>query len=57
MIVVDVIISCLLFVFSQSRAKVSAVFTKVSDMALTPFDLACCSLSVVWFFFVLNISK
>ena len=27
--IVDVIISCHLFVFSQSRAMVSAVFTKV----------------------------
>ena len=35
----DITISCRSFVFSQSRAKVSAGLTKVSDLAVAAFDL------------------
>ena len=34
----DVTISCRTFLFGQSRAKVSAGFTKVSSLAVVPFD-------------------
>ena len=37
---VVVTISCRSFVFSQSRAKVSAGFTNVSGLAVSAFDLA-----------------
>ena len=37
---VVVTISCRSFAFSQSRAKVSAGFTNVSDPAVATFDLA-----------------
>ena len=46
-VIVDVTISCHSFMFSQSRAKVSAGFTNVSDLAVAAFDLAYCSLSVL----------
>ena len=45
--IVDVTISCHSFMFSQSRAKVSAGFTNVSDLAVAAFDLAYCSLQSV----------
>ena len=38
-VVVDVTISCRSFVFSQSRAKVSARFTDVSGLAVAAFHL------------------
>lgn len=38
-VIVDATISCRLFVFIQLRAKVSAGFTKESDMAVAAFDL------------------
>ena len=46
--IVDVTISCLSFVFSQSRAKVSVGFTDVSGLPVAAFDLVC-SLSVFGF--------
>ena len=46
-VIVDVTISCHSFVFSQSRAQVSAGFTNVSDLAVAAFDPAYCSLSVL----------
>ena len=45
------------FVFGQSRATVSAGFTNVSSLAVAAFDLVYCSLSVLRFVFVLDISK
>ena len=56
-VIADVTISRRLFAFGQSRAKVSAGFTNVSSLALAPFDLLYCSLSVLRFVFVLDISK
>ena len=55
--IVDVTISCPLFVFGQSHAKVSAGFTNVSSLAVTAFDLVYFSLSVLWYVSVLDISK
>ena len=45
------------FVFGQSRASVSAGFTNVKSLAVAAFDLVFCSLSVLQFDFVLDISK
>ena len=45
------------FVFGQSRAKVSAGFTNVRSLAVAAFDLVHCSLSVLRFVFVLDLSK
>ena len=56
-VTVDVTISCHLFVFSQLRAKVSASFTNVGSLAIAAFDLVYCSLSVLQFVFVLDISR
>ena len=56
-VLVDVNISFRSFVFSQSRAKVSASFTNVSGPSVAEVDLVCCPLSVFRFVFVLNISK
>ena len=44
-------------VFGQSHAKVSAGFSSVRSLAVAAFDLVYCSLSVLWFVFVLDISK
>ena len=44
-VVFDITISCRSFVFSQSRAKVSAGLTNVSGPAVAVFDL-CIVLSV-----------
>ena len=44
------------FVFGQSCAKVSAAFSNVKSLAVAAFDLVYCSLSVLWFVFVLDIS-
>ena len=55
--IVDVSISRRSFVFSQSRAKISAGFTNVSSLAVAAFDLVYCSLSVLRFVFFLDISK
>ena len=56
-VIVDVIISRRSFMFSQSRAKVSAGFTNVGSLEVAAFDLVYCSLSVLRFVFVLDISK
>ena len=56
-VIVNVTISLRSFVSGQSRAKVSAGFTNASSLALAPFDLLYCSLSVLRFVFVLDISK
>ena len=50
-VIVDVTISCRSFVFSQSRAKVSAGLTNVSSLAVVAFYLVNCSLSVLQFVF------
>ena len=54
--IVDVTISSRLFVFGQSGANVSARFTNVSSLAVAGFDLVYCSLSILRFVFVLDIS-
>ena len=56
-LIVDVAIPRRLFVFGQSRAKVSAGFIDVRSLAVAEFDLVYCSLSVLRFVFVLDISK
>ena len=56
-VLVDITISRHSFVFSQSRVKVSTHFTNVSSLAVIAFDLVYCSLSVLRFVFVLDISK
>ena len=56
-VIVDVTIPRRSFVFGQSRAKVSAGFTNVRSLAVAAFDLVYCSLSVLRFVFVLDISK
>ena len=56
-VIVDVNIPRRSFVFGQSRAQVSAGFTNVRSLAVGAFDLVYCSLSVVRFVFVLDISK
>ena len=57
-VIVDITISHRLFLFGQSRAKVSASFTSVSSLAVAAFDLVVYpSLSVLWFVFVLDRSK
>ena len=54
---VDVTIPRRSFVFGQSHAKVSARFTNVRSLAVASFDLVYCSLSVLRFVLVLDISK
>ena len=56
-VIVDVTIARRSFVFGQSPTKVSAGFTNVSSLAVAAFDLVYCSLSVLRFVFVLDISK
>ena len=56
-VIVDVTIPRCSFVFGQSRAKVSAGLTNVRSLAVAAFDLVYCSLSVLRFVFVLDISK
>ena len=56
-VIVDVTIPGRSFVFGQSRAKVSAGLTNVRSLAVAAFDLVYCSLSVLEFVFVLDISK
>ena len=56
-VIVDVTIPRRSFVFDQSRAKVSASFTNVRSLAVASFDLVHCSLSVLPFVFVLDISN
>ena len=56
-VIVDVTISRRSFVFGQLRAKVSAGFTNsVSALAVAAFDLVYCSLSVLRFVTVFDIS-
>ena len=52
-VIVDVTIPRPSFVFGQSRAKVSAGFTNLRSLAVAAY----CSLSVLRFVFVLDISK
>ena len=53
-VIVDITICCRSFVFSQSRATVSAGLTDVSGLAVAAFDLVYCSLSVLGSVFVLD---
>ena len=45
------------FAFSQSRVKISASLTNIGSLAVGAFDLVNCSLYVVGFFSVLNVSQ
>ena len=54
-VIVDVTIFCRSFAYMH--AKVSASFTNVIDMAVAAFDLVYCSLSGLWFVFVLDVSS
>ena len=56
-VIVDVTISRRSFLFVQLHAKVFVVFTNISGLAVAVFDLVDCSLSVLRFVFVLDISK
>ena len=56
-VIVDVTIPHRSIVFGQSRAKVSAGFINVRSLGVAAFDLVYCSLSVLRFLFVLDISK
>ena len=56
-VIVVFTISCRLFVFGQSRAKISAGFTDVSGLAIAAFDRVYCSLSVLQFVIVFDRSK
>ena len=56
-VIVVFTISCRLFVFGRSRAKISAGFTDVSGLAIAAFDRVYCSLSVLQFVFVFDRSK
>ena len=57
-VIVEVTISCRSFVFDQLCAKVSAGFTNVGSLAVAAaFDIVYCSLSVLRFVFVLDISQ
>ena len=53
-VIVDITICCRSFVFSPSRAKVSAGLTDVSGLAVAAFDLVYYSLSVLGSVFVLD---
>ena len=50
-LIVDVTFSHSSFELGLSRAKVSAVFTNVSSLAVAAFDLVYCSLSVFRFLY------
>ena len=56
-VIVDVTIPLRSFVYGQSRAQVSAGFSNIRSLAVAAFDLGHCSLSVLRFVFVLDISK
>ena len=56
-VIVVFTMSCRLFVFGRSRAKISAGFTDVSGLAIAEFDRVYCSLSVLQFVFVFDSSK
>ena len=56
-VIVEVTILRSSFVFGQLHAQVSASFTNVRSLAVAAFDLVYCSLSVLRFVFVFDISK
>ena len=56
-VIVDVSIPRRWFVFGQSRVKASAGCTDVRSLTVAAFDVVYCSLSVLLFVFVLDISK
>ena len=56
-VTVDVTIPRHSFVLGQSCARVSASFTNVRSLAVAAFDVVYYSLSVLRFFFVLDIGK
>jgi len=56
-VIVGITISYGLFAFSQCPVKVSASLTNVGSLAVEAFDLVNCSLSVVGFIPVFNVSQ
>ena len=56
-VIVGITISGGLFVFSQSRVKVSVSLTNVGSLTVGAFDLVNCSLSVVGLVPVFNIGQ
>ena len=56
-VIVGITIFCGLFVFSQSHVKVSASLANIGSLAVRAFDLVNCSLSVVGFVSVFNVSQ
>ena len=56
-VIVGITISCGSLVFSQSRVKVCASVTNVGSLAVGAFHLVNCSLSVVGFVSVFNVSQ
>jgi len=56
-LIVDITISSHLFAFSQLDVQISVGLTNISGLAVAAFDLVNCSLSVVWFVFVLNVRQ
>ena len=56
-VIVGITVSHGSFVLSQSHVKVSASLTNVRSLAVKAFDLVNCSLSVVGFVLVFNVSK
>ena len=56
-VIVGVTVSRGSFVFIQSRVKVSASLTNVGSLAVGAFDLVNCSLTVVGFVSVFNVSQ
>ena len=56
-VIVCITISRGSFVFSQSRVKISASLANVGSLEVGAFDLVNCSLSVVGFVSVFNVSK
>ena len=56
-VIVGITISRGSFVFSQSRAKVSASLTNEGHLAVGAFDLVNCSLPVVGFVSVFNVGQ
>ena len=55
--IVDITIPCRSFVLSRSRAKVSAGLINVSSLTVVAFISKNCSLSVLQFVLVLDVSN
>ena len=56
-VIVDIAFPCRSLVFTQSSAEVSASLTDVGGVAVVATDLMNCSLSVLRFVFVFDVSQ